>query len=115
MVTEQKSTQLSPEEWKQLCVLNCQQLLNFLNACPAMGKMEGSEDIVSGMTSARIAEIDAHVARSRQFLMAWARSKPVGIPEPVKQEAAPEANGAAPPVKKRGRPRKAEAQQAAQH
>lgn len=115
-MTEQKSTKLTPEEWKSVATTNATQLVNFLTAIPAMGKVEGSDEIVSGMNPAYIEQVRAHSERLIVFLGAWARSKPIVVEATQPQMAeAPEANGAVPPVKKRGRPRKVVEAQASQH
>lgn len=110
-MSDQKSTQLSPEEWKQLCVLNCQQLVNFLSSVPAMGLIEDVP--VSGMTADRLVEIENHLVRGKQFLMAWARSRPVGVEQQkeAKVETA-QTNGSQP--KRRGRPPKVRQNEAVQ-
>lgn len=113
-MTEQKSTQLSPEEWKQLCLLNVDQLLNFLRAIPAQGQVsETDTTIIAGLVPERINQIEEHLGRLGQFLRAWSRSRPVGfVPQP---EAKPEPVADVVP-KRRGRPPKAKAEaQASQH
>jgi hypothetical protein len=82
-VTDQpKSTQLSPEEWKQLCCLNSKQLFDYITNIPAMVKADETAPITAGLTAQHVAEINAHIERGAQFLGAWLRSKPV---QPVEQ------------------------------
>lgn len=116
MTEQPKSTQLSPEEWKQLCVLNAKQLFDYINNLPSMARETEESPVVSGMTPQHIAAIEAHIMRGSQFLNAWARSKPV-------QEAAnpaPQAgvnlvnqasNGSEPPRQKRKYTKRAKPEQ----
>ena len=107
MTDQPKSTtQLSPEEWKQLCLLNCQQLQNFIGSIPPQ-----IESGAPGLTADHLAMIDNHVVRARTFLNAWTRAKPVvSTAEQQAQvmaqvpaiDAAPASNGAAEPQKGKG-------------
>lgn len=111
MMSEQpKSTQLSPEEWKQLCVLNAKQLFDYINNLPSMARETEESPVISGMTPQHIAAIEAHITRGSQFLNAWARSKPVQeAANPAQPQAtanaannvAAQLNGAEPPRQKR--------------
>lgn len=107
MTEQPQRTQLSPDEWKQLCLLNVNQLLTHLQNLPAV--LEGG---TSAMTVEQMSAIETHLARGKTFLTAWARSKPVQAQEvvPTTRDAIPasairlegeSANGAA-PVKRRG-------------
>lgn len=100
MTDQPKSTQLSPEEWKQLCLLNGQQLLNFLSGIPPQ-----IESGAPGLTVEHMAQIDAHVARARNFLGAWLRSRPVQPVDQFKPEvpavSQQSMNGVEPPRQKR--------------
>lgn len=92
MTEQAKTVGLSPDEWKQLCVLNCAQLQNYLN-----GIAPQTEGGASGLNAEHLALIDQHVARGRAFLNAWAASKPV--PAPPKAAVVEIGNGAAAPEK----------------
>lgn len=103
MTEQPQRTQLSPEEWKQLCLLNLAQLQTHLQNLPPV--LEGGS---SAMTAQQMQAIEDHLNRGRQFLNAWARAKliqPVVQPEIKPQEAVQAANGAAPPKKRGGWPK----------
>lgn len=88
MTTESpKTTALTPEEWKQLVLLNTAQLSNYLQSIP--GNVEGGSP---GITAEHLSNIDAHTARGRGFMQAWGRSRLPGAPQaPQPQAEAPEA------------------------
>lgn len=91
-----KTTQLTPEEWKQLCLLNIVQLKGFL-------------DQIAIPTDEQMKLIDEHMARWRMFMNAWVLAKPEEKPqEPAR---GPEMNGVEPPKKRRGRPPKVRPEQ----
>lgn len=92
--------ELSPEEWKQLALLNCAQLQTFLTNIPPH-----IESGASGLTAQHMVLVQEHTARGRVFLTAWANSKQRIAPQPVQVVA----NGAAPEKRKRGRPAKPKA------
>ena len=100
MTDQPKTAQLSPEEWKQLCVLNINQLQTHLQNMPAV--LEGGS---SAMTAERIAEIETHLNRGRTFLNAWARSKAIQV-QPAAPVEVPAVNE--PPRQKRKYTRRAE-------
>lgn len=104
MTEQPQRTQLSPEEWKQLCVLNVAQLHTHLQNLPPV--LEGG---TSGMTAEQMTAIEAHLARGSQFLNAWARAKPLQTAQQssalAPQEPAQEANGAEPVRRKGGWPK----------
>lgn len=104
MTEQPQRTQLSPEEWKQLCLLNVAQLQTHLQNLPPV--LEGGS---SAMTAQQIDAIEAHLTRGRSFLNAWARSKPLQTaPQQAKpdvKEVAQAANGATPPKKRGGWPK----------
>jgi hypothetical protein len=98
-MTEQtgKTAQLTPEEWKQLCVLNVAQLQQFLQNIPS-----NTEGGTSGFTDEHMALIDGHLQRGRSFLRAWSLAR-VAVQGAQPQPAAPaqaseqpQPNGAAP-------------------
>lgn len=92
MTEQPQRTQLSPEEWKQLCLLNLAQLQTHLQNLPAV--LEGG---TSAMTAEQVSSIETHLNRGRTFLNAWARAKmvqPVSQEQPAPQEAVQAANGA---------------------
>lgn len=101
MTEQPQRTQLSPEEWKQLCLLNVAQLQTHLQNLPPV--LEGG---TSAMTAQQIDAIEAHLTRGRSFLNAWARSKPLQTaPQqaaPDVKEVAQQANGAEPPKRRGG-------------
>lgn len=107
MTEQPKTVGLSPDEWKQLCVLNCAQLQNYLT-----GIAPQTEGGASGLTPEHLALIEQHVARGKAFLVAWGASRPVIAPQPQEAKPAqPAANGAAvEPRAKRKYVRKASAQ-----
>lgn len=116
MSEQPKSTQLSPEEWKQLCVLNAKQLFDYINNLPSMARETEESPVVSGMTPQHIAAIEAHIARGSQFLNAWARSKPVQeaaspAPQQASNNVAAQLNGAEPPRQKRKYTKRAKPEQ----
>lgn len=118
MTEQPQRTQLSPEEWKQLCLLNVAQLQTHLQNLPPV--LEGG---TSAMTAQQMAAIKAHLARGESFLNAWARAKPLQTaqeqPRAESQEAAHAMNGDEAPKRKggwqkgRARKPKADAQDAA--
>lgn len=98
---------LSPDEWKQLCLLNAGQLQSYLNGIPAL-----TENGSSGLTAEHLTLIDGHLNRGGLLLQGWLRSRAAGsVAAPVKPaaETAPDApaeatkptepNGAAKPRK----------------
>lgn len=113
MTEQPQRTQLSPEEWKQLCLLNLAQLQTHIQGMPPV--LEGG---LSAMTAEQMAAIDTHLTRGKSFLNAWARAKPLVTAEvrgPVDQ-AAPQVtnqtNGAEPPRQKRKYTKRAKSDQA---
>lgn len=97
-MAEPTIAELSPEEWKQLALLNCAQLQTFLNNIPPH-----VESGASGLTAQHMGLVQEHTARGRIFLTAWANSKLRVPPQPAQTVAA---NGAVPGKRKRGRPAK---------
>lgn len=95
--TTGKVAQLTPEEWKQLCILNMVQLHNYLQSIPG-----NTETGASGLTDQVRNIIDAHLARGHTFLRAWQLSRFEMPQVRVAQPAAPASNGA---VKKGGWPK----------
>lgn len=89
-----KTTQLTAEEWKQLCLLGVAQLNTFV------------QQIAVPPTGEHFALIDSHLERWRTHMGAWAASKVVLDPVPPQQavRTAPAGNGAEPPKKKGGWP-----------
>lgn len=89
----EKTTALTPAEWRGLCMLNVAQMHAWL------------ESSAPNLDAAALPGMEAHLDRIRSFLRAWSVSQP---PKPVETVEA-KANGAA-PVKKGGwplgRPRK---------
>lgn len=67
-MTEQtgKVAKLTPEEWKQLVLLNTAQLQNHLQAIPG-----NTETGAAGLTEHHLALIDTHIGRGRAFMRAW--------------------------------------------
>lgn len=108
-MTEQttgKVAQLTPEEWKQLVLLNAAQLQNYLQGIPG-----NTETGVSGLSDKHMSLIAGHVDRFQTFLIAWSKAR-IMVSPPVSAEAsAPEAdapahaNGAEPAAKKGGWPK----------
>lgn len=100
-----KVAQLTPEEWKQLVLLNAAQLQNYLQSIP--GNTEGG---ASGLNDGNLALIDAHIARGRSFMRAWSLARltvpqQATAPQPQAQDGAPapeQANGAEPAPKRTG-------------
>lgn len=94
-----KVAQLTPEEWKQLVLLNMAQLQSYLQTVPG-----NTETGTSGLTDQHLALIDQHLARGRAFVRAWALARvemaPVNVAQP---EARP--NGAQEPKRKGGWPK----------
>lgn len=95
-MTQPAFTTLSPDEWKQLCLLNVGQLQNYLLGIPAL-----TESGASGMTDEHLAQIEAHVTRGQSFLIAWRKSS-VGAARIEPPAAHAEGNGAEPTIKRRG-------------
>lgn len=107
-----KTVQLSPEEWKQLCLLNVGQLQTYLQA-------------LTTPAPEHMAAIEAHMARWRDHMAAWCLARPLST-QPAAQtiavepEIKPETNGAIAPKRKGGwpkgkpRPRKPVVQEATQ-
>lgn len=100
MTEPRKSATLSPDEWKQLALLGCVQLQNYLNGIPPV-----VESGASGLTVEHMAEIDRHLDRMKSLhLFGWRNSKSL---QPVQQqpstsfEQPAQANGAEPPRQKR--------------
>lgn len=86
--TAPKTAQLTPEEWKQLCILNAAQLQNFLQSIPG-----NTETGASGLTDEAMSIVDMHMARGRTFLGAWARAK-FEMPKVAQPAAQHHGNGA---------------------
>lgn len=78
MTEQPKTVGLSPDEWKQLCVLNCAQLQQYLN-----GIAPQTEGGASGLTAEHLGLIEQHTARGHAFLNAWAASKAIPAPTPA--------------------------------
>lgn len=90
----EKTTSLTPEEWKQLCLLNVTQLHNFLQGVPAQ-----TEGGVAGISDQHLALIEGHLQRGSAFLRAWQKSRPVIPVAKADDQSKPvEANG----VKRKG-------------
>lgn len=92
--TPPRTMQLSPAHWRQLALLNVEQLHQFIASIPPI-----AESGQSAMTEELIATVDAHLAEQRAFLRAWrvARS-----PQVVAPDAETKTNGAHEPVKRKG-------------
>lgn len=114
MTDSPKTMQLAPADWRQLCILNVEQLHGFVSGIPAQ-----TEAGLAALTDEHMALIDAHVARGRAMLTAWRKSRVpmMAAPEPVRAEQKA-TNGAAEPKKKggwpKGKSRKQHAQETAQ-
>lgn len=65
-----KVAQLTPEEWKQLVLLNAAQLQNWLQGIPG-----NTESGAAGVTADHLALVDGHLNRLRTFLRAWSVAK----------------------------------------
>lgn len=99
MMTESPRTmQLLPADWRQLVLLNLEQLHGFISEIHPM-----TEAGVSALTDQHMAIVEAHVARGQQLLGAWRKSRMPGLAAPVKpaEAKAAQTNGAE-PVKRRG-------------
>lgn len=97
-----KTTQLSPEEWKGLCVLNAVQFHAFLQSIPGQ-----NDDGSVGLTDRHLELAVQHMDRWRSFLQAWARSAPiVHVQPPAHVELTKDEVAAAPRFGRRGRPKK---------
>lgn len=98
MTDSPKTMQLAPAHWRQLCLLNAEQLHGFLSSIPAQ-----TEAGASALTDELMAAIDHHVAEGRAFLTAWRKSRVpmMAAPEPAKIEQKA-TNGAAEPKRKKG-------------
>lgn len=96
-----KVTQLTPEEWKSIVLVNFTQLTNWLQAIPG-----NTETGASGLTEERIQSIEAHLTRTATLLHGWSKAKLTITEAPKAQAAAPaeQANGAAPPKRRGGWP-----------
>jgi hypothetical protein len=99
MTDTPKTMQLSPADWRQLLLLNVEQLHGYLSSVPP-----NTETGVSAMTDEIMAVVDAHVARGRDLLVAWRKSRLPGMAPARAQEAqqAVKTNGHVEPVKRRG-------------
>lgn len=93
----QKTTQLTPEEWKQLCILNVTQLHSFIQGIPSH-----TEGGVAGINDHHLALIEGHLQRGAAFLRAWQKSKTI---IPVAEEAAPQETADEAPKRKGGWPK----------
>lgn len=100
MTDQPKTMQLAPADWRQLCILNVEQLHGFVSGIPAQ-----TEKGDAALTDEHMALIDAHVARGRAMLTAWRKSRVpmVAAPEPARVEQ--KANGAAKPKGRGGWPK----------
>lgn len=69
-----KTTQLTPEEWKQLVLLNVSQLGTFLQNIPG-----NTESGSAGFTEQHMQLIGGHLDRMGSFMRAWLVSR-VDVP-----------------------------------
>ena len=83
----EKTTALTPAEWRGLCMLNVAQMHAWIEASSP------------NLDAAALPSMEAHLDRIRAFLRAWSVSQPKPI-EAKPVETKP--NGVAAPVKKRG-------------
>lgn len=81
-----KTTTLSAEQWKSLCLLNVTQLHNFLQAVPS-----NMESGAPGMDEARMGAIGNHLEELDRFMRAWSLTK---LPQAEQTEEAPKAEAA---------------------
>lgn len=95
--TTSKVAKLTPEEWKQLVLLNTAQLQNYLQSIPG-----NTETGVAGFTDQHMAIIDGHFARGRAFMRAWSLSTVEVAPAAQPPAPAHQANGAEPPKPHKG-------------
>mgnify|MGYP000863056245 FL=1 len=104
-----KTAQLTPEEWKQLVLLNVSQLGTFLQNIPG-----NTESGSAGLTQQHLQLIGGHLDRFGSFLRAWSVSR-VEVPPAeveVPEEAVTAEGGAGAEAPKRkggwtaGKPRK---------
>jgi hypothetical protein len=105
-----KTTQLTPEEWKQLALLNVQQLGSFLQNIPG-----NTESGSAGLTEQHLQLIGGHLDRFGSFLRAWSLAR-VDVPpavEVAEDDAAPETMTAKKGGWPKGKPRKAKEAEAA--
>lgn len=113
MTDAPKTMQLAPADWRQLCILNVEQLHGFVSGIPAQ-----TEKGDAALTDEHMALIEAHIGKGRAFLTAWRKSRVpmVAAPEAsrVEQKAT---NGAAAPKRggwPKGKPRKPRVQEMVQ-
>lgn len=92
-MTEPKTMQLAPADWKQLCLLNAAQLHGYIEMIPPH-----NEGGASALTDDALREIDAHLERGRALLRAWRVARMPAVVAEVKVQT----NGAD-PVKPKGK------------
>lgn len=71
--------QLLPADWRQLVLLNLEQLHGFISEIHPM-----TESGVSALTDEHMAIVGAHVARGQELLVAWRKSRMPGLAAPAK-------------------------------
>lgn len=113
-----KTTQLTPDEWKQLALLNVSQLGTYLQNIPG-----NTETGSAGLTPQHLQLIGGHLDRFGSFLRAWSVARvdvppsEVDVPDDsVSAEGGAGADVPAPPRKggwPKGRSRKANGAEAA--
>lgn len=97
-----KTTTLSAEQWKALCLLNVTQLHNFLQSVP--GYLEGGSP---GMNAERMGAIGVHLEELGRFMGAWSKAKlPEAVAAPPSTASAEASEQEATAPRRRGRPRK---------
>lgn len=95
-MTEPKTMQLAPADWKQLCLLNVAQLHGYIDSIPPH-----NEGGTSALTDETVAMIDAHLERGRSLLRAWRVAR---VPQMMASEQSHPAavNGTEPPKRRGG-------------
>lgn len=79
------STTLTGEEWRNLCLVNVNQMQQFLQNIP--GVTEGG---LPGMSADHLLGSFNHIERLQQFLTAWSKAKPLVAEQPMTQAPAPQ-------------------------
>lgn len=74
------STTLTGEEWRNLCLVNVNQMQQFLQGIP--GVTEGG---LPGMSADHLLGSFNHIERLQQFLTAWSKAKPLVVSQPMTQ------------------------------
>lgn len=74
MTDAPRTMELAPADWRQLVLLNVEQLGNYIASIPA-----NTEAGLSALTAEHIVVIGSHLERGHQFLTAWSKSRVPGM------------------------------------